>query len=193
MPKQFDATLPRSCSWHYGFSVISAGGPLTPCCGVAKDKDDFGTVVPGQTSFTEIWNNDLFTKSRMAMGGKPTDGLDHIDTVCMRCYLPKMVHHIYNDQDRLVAQRFGEVFGESEPEMARRSCCWAMASAILMPPVSSLTTSKTWVWMRPRVWTRQNVTANCINYRDRQQNEMSRAQATEILKDFRPPHLWHRF
>jgi MoaA/NifB/PqqE/SkfB family radical SAM enzyme len=186
LPKQFDSTLPRTCSWHYGFSVISAGGPVAPCCGVAKDKDDFGTVVPGQTSFTEIWNNDLFTKSRMVMGGKPTDGLDHVDTVCMRCYLPKMVHHIYNDQDRLVAQRFGEVFGESEPEMAK--------AFVLLGDGFSSTDAAGFI-----AHYEQNLSMHASQQRetlhnalpqialitsDRQQNEMSSAHATEILKDF---------
>jgi MoaA/NifB/PqqE/SkfB family radical SAM enzyme len=119
IPKELDSILPRACSWHYGFSVITSGGPVAPCCAVSKDKDDFGTVVPGEVSFSDIWNNDLFRKSRLAMAGKPTDGLDHVDSVCTRCYFPKVVQHLYNNHDMLVAQRFGEVFGESEPEMAK--------------------------------------------------------------------------
>lgn len=119
VPKEFDSNLPKTCSWHYGFSVVTSGGPVAPCCAVSKDTDDFGSVVPGEVSFSDIWNNDLYTKSRKAMAGKSTDGLDHVDTVCTRCYFPKVVHHLYNNHDMLVTQRFVEVFGESEPDMAK--------------------------------------------------------------------------
>tara|TARA_R110002049_G_scaffold142673_2_gene304559 strand:- start:12668 stop:14353 length:1686 start_codon:yes stop_codon:yes gene_type:complete len=119
IPKELEAILPQACSWHYGYSVVTAGGPVAPCCAVSKDSDDFGTVIPGEVSFSDIWNNDHYTKSRRAMAGQSTDGLAHVDAVCTRCYFPKVVHHLYNSHDYLVAQRFAEVFGASEPEMAK--------------------------------------------------------------------------
>lgn len=119
MPKQFESILPRTCGWHYGFSVVTAGGAVAPCCAASKEKEDMGTVVAGEVSFADVWNNDFYTKSRMAMLGEPTDGLDHVDPTCSRCYFPKFVHHIYDAYDALVVQRFGEVFGDAEPEMAK--------------------------------------------------------------------------
>mgnify|MGYP003668610361 FL=1 len=119
VPKNFGEHLPRTCGWHYGFSVIAAGGPVAPCCASSKDKDDFGTIVPGKTSFADIWNNELYRKSRNAMAGKPSEAMDHVDTVCMRCHYPKVVQHLYNNHDMLVAERFDQVFGESEPQMSK--------------------------------------------------------------------------
>ncbi|CAA0098167.1 Coenzyme PQQ synthesis protein E [Halioglobus japonicus] len=119
MPKELESILPQSCSWHYGYSVVTSGGPVAPCCAVSKDSDDFGTVVPGEVSFSDIWNNEHYTKSRRAMAGKPTEGLGHVDAVCTRCYFPKLVHHLHNSHDVLVVQQFAKVFGTSEPEMLR--------------------------------------------------------------------------
>ncbi len=118
MPKQFESILPRTCGWHYGFSVVTAGGPVAPCCATTKDSEDMGTVVAGQTSFADVWNNDYFIKSRMAMVGRPTEGLEHADPTCTRCYFPKFVHHLYDVYDARVTKRFNEVFGDSEPAMA---------------------------------------------------------------------------
>ena len=119
LPREFESILPKACGWHYGISVVTAGGPVSPCCSVSKDKDDFETVVPGVVTFNDIWKGDHYRKSRMALAGQSTDSLDHIDPVCTRCYIPKFLHHIYDDHDALVTQRFEEVFGDSEPEMKR--------------------------------------------------------------------------
>lgn len=119
IPKELETALPQACSWHYGYSVVTGGGPVAPCCAVSKDSDDFGIVVPGEVSFSDVWNNDHYTKARRAMAGKSTEALAHVDAVCTRCYFPKLVHHLYNSHDYLVAQRFFEVFGASEPEMTK--------------------------------------------------------------------------
>jgi MoaA/NifB/PqqE/SkfB family radical SAM enzyme len=119
IPKQFESVLPRTCGWHYGFSVVTAGGPVAPCCATTKDREDMGTVVAGEVSFGDIWNSEVYTKSRKAMIGEPTEGMEHVDSTCMRCYFPKFVHHLYDTYDARVARQFGEVFGDSEPEMAQ--------------------------------------------------------------------------
>jgi hypothetical protein len=119
IPKHFESILPRTCGWHYGFSVVTAGGPVAPCCAASKEEEDMGTVVAGEVSFADVWNNEYYTKSRMAMVGKSTDGMDNVDPTCTRCYFPKFVHHLYDIYDALVVQRFGEVFGDSEPQMAK--------------------------------------------------------------------------
>lgn len=94
---------------------MTSGGPVAACCAVSKDSDDFATLVSGEVCFSDIWNNDHYTTSRMAMAGKPTEGLGHVDAVFTRRYLPKLVHHLYNSHDVFVALRFTEVFGASEP------------------------------------------------------------------------------
>ena len=120
LPRDAGSDLPNACSWHYGYSVITAGGPVAPCCAVSKEKDDFGTIVPGETSFADIWRNPKFTKSRLAMAGNDDEGYEHISTVCSPCYYPKLVQHLFSDFDALVAQRFFDVFNETqEPEMYR--------------------------------------------------------------------------
>ena len=53
-----DDKFPSYCSWHYGVSVVTGGGPVSPCCATAKERDDFGVVVPNQVSFAEVWNKE---------------------------------------------------------------------------------------------------------------------------------------
>lgn len=117
-PKQAEARFPAACAWHYGFSVVSAAGHVAPCCAVAKEQDDFGSVQARESSFADVWNNDLYVASRLAFAGKPRASLEHVETVCLRCYFPKYVQHVYSMYDPQVATRFREVFGASEPAMA---------------------------------------------------------------------------
>ena len=114
-PKSREADQPAFCTWHYGFSVVTAGGPVAPCCAASKDRDDFGTVVPGSVRFADVWNNARLRRSRASFAGKALEGLDHVDTVCLRCYFPKFVQHIYTLHDTKVVARFYRCFKGSEP------------------------------------------------------------------------------
>jgi MoaA/NifB/PqqE/SkfB family radical SAM enzyme len=114
---QKKAKEPAFCTWHYGFSVITAGGPVAPCCAAAKDRDDFGTVVPGEVSFAEVWNSAKVQKSRASFAGKDTSGADGVDSVCLRCYFPKFVQQIYSLHDIKVTAQFYRQIGRSEPEL----------------------------------------------------------------------------
>jgi len=115
LPAVNESKSPSSCAWHYGFSVVSAGGQVAPCCPVAKEKDDFGTLIPGRVSFADIWNNDLYTKSRADFAGKEIEGLKEVQTVCTRCPYPKTIHHLYSLHDAKVITQFRKVFEGSDP------------------------------------------------------------------------------
>jgi hypothetical protein len=114
-PKTEEEKFPSFCAWHYGFSVITGGGPVAPCCAVSKDRDDFGMVVPGRVRFRDVWNNELYQTSRAAFAGKDVSELKQVSTVCQRCYFPKFVQHLYSVHDFKVSAQFGSVFGGTEP------------------------------------------------------------------------------
>lgn len=114
-----ESTCSSSCAWHYGFSVITAGGPVAPCCPVVKEKDDFGTVTPGETTFADVWNNDLYRKSRAVFANKEIPELDGVDTVCLRCPYPKSIQHLYSVHDFKVLKQFRNVFKGSDVSLEK--------------------------------------------------------------------------
>lgn len=107
------------CGWHYGVAVIQPGGQLAPCCMIAKETDRFGTVVPGEDSFADVWNNENYRKSRSVFAGESPEELADIDTACCRCYFPDALKHNYNEYDDRVIGQFLNVFGDSEPVLAQ--------------------------------------------------------------------------
>ncbi len=119
LPKGIPSAYPGACAWHYSYSVVTAGGPVSPCCAAAKEDDDFGTMRAGEVSFENVWNGDRYVKSRMAFAGTESEELAHVDTICMRCYYPKFVHHLYTPYDTRVLEQSKKLFAESEPELAR--------------------------------------------------------------------------
>jgi MoaA/NifB/PqqE/SkfB family radical SAM enzyme len=112
-----DAKFPSFCAWHYGVSVVTAGGPVAPCCATAKDRDDMGTVAPGKVGFGEIWNSARYQKARAAFAGKQVPELNAVDSLCTRCHFPKFVQHLYSIHDGKVTTQFHHAFGSSEPLM----------------------------------------------------------------------------
>jgi MoaA/NifB/PqqE/SkfB family radical SAM enzyme len=119
IPRDQPSMYPGACAWHYGYSVVTASGAVAPCCAAAKKEDDFGMVRPGETSFRDVWNGDRFVKSRMAFRGAESTDLQHVDTICMRCYYPKFVHHLYTPYDICIIRQARELFGDAEPQLAR--------------------------------------------------------------------------
>ena len=113
-----EARAHSSCAWHYGYSVLTAGGPIAPCCPVTKDKHDIGTLIPGEVRFADIWNGKLMRKSRADFAGKRVAGLEGIETVCTRCPYDKTIHHLYSVRDILVLTQFHRQFGTADPELA---------------------------------------------------------------------------
>jgi MoaA/NifB/PqqE/SkfB family radical SAM enzyme len=108
---------PPRCSWHYGFSAISAGGKVSPCCAVPGDWNDFGSFVPGQVSFSEIWNNEPYRRSRADFAGRSDE--DSPPTVCTRCPVPKFVHHMYSLHDYKVIAQARDVLESSDSLLHR--------------------------------------------------------------------------
>ena len=115
----FDPSQPSRCSWHYGYSVVTAGGSVAPCCGVTRDEFDFGQVVPDRTSFADVWNNELFRKSRADFAGTPEAGLESVQSVCSQCPLSPFMHHLYSLHDFKVMAQFQQVLKGSDPRLDR--------------------------------------------------------------------------
>jgi len=107
---------PARCSWHYGYSAMSAGGKVSPCCAVPGEWNDFGAFVPGRVSFSEIWNNEPYRRSRSDFLGHSMQDLK--ETVCTRCPVPKFIHHMYSLHDYKVIAQAGKVLG-SDPLLTR--------------------------------------------------------------------------
>jgi len=115
LPDIDDSHAPPRCEWHYGYSAMTAGGAVTPCCAVPKQEDDFGTVVPGQTTFGDIWNGDRISTARAAFAGSEPAGITPVDTVCTRCPVPRFVHHLYSLHDFKVIGQFNNTFKGADP------------------------------------------------------------------------------
>jgi MoaA/NifB/PqqE/SkfB family radical SAM enzyme len=107
-----------ACGWHYGYSVVTGGGRVAPCCAVASDAYDLGELAPGQITFRDVWNNDNYAKSRAAFAGKD-EGLSEVETVCTRCPYPLAIHHLYSVHDAKVVGQFYRRFAGSEPVLRR--------------------------------------------------------------------------
>jgi MoaA/NifB/PqqE/SkfB family radical SAM enzyme len=106
---------PSACGWHYGYSVVTAGGRVAPCCAVAKDAYDLGEVAPGATRFSDVWNNDRYRKSRAAFAGKEEEDLADVETICTRCPYPETIHHLYSVHDAKVIAQFHNTYADSDP------------------------------------------------------------------------------
>ena len=53
----------RPCSWLYGTVVMNPNGKVSPCCGVADEKYDFGEYSPSQ-GFFDVWNSEKYKQAR---------------------------------------------------------------------------------------------------------------------------------
>lgn len=109
----------QPCGWHYGYSVVNAEGNVSPCCASWNEKDDFGTVTPGATSFAEVWNNDLVRGSRAAFSSRPPGDTTDVETLCTRCPHGAGIQHLYSLFDGSVFVAFHRSFGRSDPLLAR--------------------------------------------------------------------------
>jgi len=112
LPDPGESRPPR-CAWHYGFSAVSAGGKVSPCCAVPDQKNDFGEVVPGSVTFADVWNNERYRRSRADFGDGPSDGLP--TTVCTHCPVPKFVHHMYSLHDYKVIATARSTLDRTDP------------------------------------------------------------------------------
>jgi MoaA/NifB/PqqE/SkfB family radical SAM enzyme len=108
-------TNPSTCAWHYNYSVVNADGSVSPCCAPWEQEHDFGMIHPGITSFADIWNNDMYRKSRIAFGHKAINGLDKIDTLCIHCPYSKDIQNLYSPLDLEVVNQFQRLYSGKDP------------------------------------------------------------------------------
>jgi MoaA/NifB/PqqE/SkfB family radical SAM enzyme len=108
--------VPSPCAWHYGYSTVNANGTVSPCCALWEQKDDFGQVSPGETSFTTIWNNVQYQKSRAAFANKSLPELEDVDTVCLRCPYDASMQNLYSVHDQRVLHNFRTVCKGTEED-----------------------------------------------------------------------------
>ncbi len=107
------------CDWHYSTAVIHPGGQVAPCCMVEKEADRFGTVVPGEVSLSDVWNNENYRKSRAVFAGEAPPELHDTDTTCTRCYFPDAMKHNFSNYDSRVIAQYLHLYGDSQPVLAQ--------------------------------------------------------------------------
>jgi len=107
------------CGWHYSVAVIQPGGQLAPCCMIAKERDRFGTIVPGEVPLADVWNNENYRKSRAVFAGEEVASLENTDTACCRCYFPDALKQNYSSYDNRVIEQFMNLFAPSHPQFAQ--------------------------------------------------------------------------
>lgn len=113
-----------TCAWHYCYSSVNADGSVSPCCAVTDAKDDFGTVIPGKRTFADVWNGDLFRKSRAHMAGREVSETGNANPICSHCPYP-FLKDLSTGIDQFITTRFRELYGKSEPALAGAFDCLA--------------------------------------------------------------------
>ena len=98
------------CNWHYTCSVVNSNGSISPCCAPWEQQHDFGLLEPGKIRFGDIWNNELYQKSRGAFANRPVPGLGSVDSLCLRCPFGTDVQSMNSHIDDLVIDRSPGVF-----------------------------------------------------------------------------------
>ena len=111
--------MPAACGWHYGYSVITAGGRVASCDAVAKAEHDMGEIVPRSIGFGDVWNDARYRKARAAVAESEHPDLADVDTLCTRCPYPKEVRHIYSIHDFKVLRQFQSVFQGKDPALEK--------------------------------------------------------------------------
>ncbi len=71
----------KGCDWHYLLTAINANGSVSPCCGIWKEADDFGSL--NEKTFAEVWTNDMFQSARRYMKDKSSHSA--AKNICMDC------------------------------------------------------------------------------------------------------------
>jgi MoaA/NifB/PqqE/SkfB family radical SAM enzyme len=110
---------PKSCAWHYNYSIVNANGSVSPCCAPWDQEHDFGTVDPGVLAFADIWNNNAYRKSRGAFAHKSVAGLEKLETLCTQCPYDENMQNLYSHLDKDVVKQFRRTLASSEPTLAQ--------------------------------------------------------------------------
>ena len=106
---------PSPCAWHYSYSFINADGSVSPCCLPWEQKYDFGIIQPGLVGFADVWNNNLFRKSRGVFANKEVRGLEKVETICTRCPYGPNIQNLYSHMDVEVINQFHRIFDGKDP------------------------------------------------------------------------------
>ena len=105
----------QRCNWHYAISVVNANGAVSPCCGLWEQQHDFGSIVPGETNFQDIWNNSFFRESRAIFANKPHLRAGNVTTPCLHCPFGADVQGMYSFGDALIVDQFYRIFDGKDP------------------------------------------------------------------------------
>jgi MoaA/NifB/PqqE/SkfB family radical SAM enzyme len=114
LPVLDESKLASRCGWHYGYSVLQPRGEIAPCCALAKEAHDFGTMVPGSRGFAGVWNNDVVKTARARFAGAERQAWEK-ESICTRCPLPKFIQHLFSARDAKVIEQFYGVYGAADP------------------------------------------------------------------------------
>lgn len=78
----------KKCNWPFSSVAINANGSVSPCCSVAKEKDDFGNVFDSE--FSQIWNNDNYIIAREIVYRNRLN--DENQNICAKCELKGLIN-----------------------------------------------------------------------------------------------------
>ncbi|MGD0487384.1 MAG: radical SAM protein [Syntrophorhabdales bacterium] len=97
----------KGCDWHYLVGTINSNSSVSPCCSIAKEADDFGSL-DGKT-VAEVWKNEMFRAARKYLkNGSPGDP---IINACTNCFWPEI---------RDLGATLQDVFLHCPPEVRQR-------------------------------------------------------------------------
>jgi len=102
----------KSCAWHYYYSIVNADGSVSPCCSPWESDWDIGSIVPGATTFADIWNSKYLKTSRYDVSGRylieklrhkgvlkniiTVDDFVRTGTICQGCQMPISMLDLYS-------------------------------------------------------------------------------------------------
>ncbi len=104
-----------ACGWHYGYSIVTGGARVAPCCAVARDSHDVGEIVPGEFNFADVWNNPILQSARASFAGIADSHSGFQETICTQCPYPQTLQNLYSVHDPKVVEQFRHTIADSDP------------------------------------------------------------------------------
>lgn len=119
-----------SCGWHYFGSIVNADGSVSPCCAPWESDWDLGTVKPGNTSFSSIWNGRTLQSARADVSGhhllkhlkssktinsiKTVDDFVRQGSICEGCQMPSSMFDLYAHRTEAVVDHYNQTMRGSD-------------------------------------------------------------------------------
>ena len=98
-PSQNSLIPNKPCTWLWSTIVINPTGSISPCCVIANEKDDFGSV---DDSIRKVWNNKKYQGARQLFkNGKKTENV-----ICNRCPNPSIQQNILLHDEQILRHLF---------------------------------------------------------------------------------------